>query len=374
MTVLLADPGAGYAAHRQEIDEALRRVLDSGWYILGPEVVAFEAELAAYVGREAAVGVGSGTEALDLALRACGIGAGQLVATVSHTATATVAAIELAGATPLFVDVDPVTYTMDPDRLEAALAADVASAVRAVVPVHLYGQPADMPAILEVARRRHLVVIEDCAQAHGATIGSSRCGSWGNLAAFSFYPTKNLGALGDGGALLGDRDLVERARRLREYGWRQRFVSEEPGLNSRLDAVQAAILRVKLAHLDRENLRRQELAAAYARRLHDLPLRHPWVRPGTGHVFHLYVVRTPSRDPLRRHLHDLGVQTGVHYPVPVHLQPAYAGRPQGPGGLPVTERLRGEILSLPMHPYLTDGEVEEVCAALEGWSGWPDRA
>ena len=368
MTIHLADPGAGYLAHRAEFDDAIRRVLESGWYILGPEVEDFERELASSVGREGAVGVGSGTEALHLALVACGVGRGHQVATVSHTATATVAAIELAGATPLFVDVDAKGFTMDTESLKSALDADHSGTIRAIIPVHLYGHPADMPTIMELARLRRILVIEDCAQAHGASIGAARCGSWGDLAAFSFYPTKNLGAFGDGGALVGASDLIGHARRLREYGWGERFVSEETGMNTRLDAMQAAILRVKMRHLDSENRRRQEVAAKYRRQLDQVPLVHPSTRPGSEHVFHQYVVRTTGRDALRRFLGERGVQTGIHYPVPVHLQRAYVGRPVGPGGLLVTERLRSEILSLPVHPYLKEEEIERVCELIEQWS------
>jgi dTDP-4-amino-4,6-dideoxygalactose transaminase len=373
VTILLADPRAAYLGHRHEIDEALRRVLEGGRYILGPEVEAFEAEFAAYVGRDEGVGVGSGTEALHLGLLACGVGSGDFVATVSHTATATAAAIGLAGATPLFVDVDPATFTMDPAALEAAVTGDAGRRIRAVVPVHLYGHPAAMGPIMEIARRYGLRVVEDCAQAHGAQLGGVRCGGWGDLAAFSFYPTKNLGALGDGGALVGDRGPASQARRLREYGWRERFVSDVPGMNTRLDELQAAVLRVKLAYLDAENAHRRELAALYRRGLPS-SVTLPATAPGAEHVFHQFVVRSGARDALRRRLAEEGVQTGIHYPLPVHRQPAYAGSPTGPGGLGQTDRLCGEILSLPMHPYLPGSDVEEICRLVTTWSGGAGRA
>ena len=248
------DPHANYHAHRTEIDAAVQRVLDSGWYILGEEVVAFEREFADYVGASHAVGVASGTDALELALRACGVGAGDLVFTVAHTAVATVAAIELTGATPLLVDICPHSYTMDADCFQAALRDPPPGRPRAVVPVHLYGHPADMPSICRIAMEYGLYVVEDCAQAHGAVIDGRTVGAWGHMAAFSFYPTKNLGALGDGGAVVsGDAGMAEKVRALRQYGWRKRYVSAAPGGNSRLDPLQAAILRAKLPHLHSEN-------------------------------------------------------------------------------------------------------------------------
>ena len=259
------DPRASYLEHKAEIDTAIQRVLDSGWYILGKEVDAFERAFAAYVGITHAIGVANGTDALELALRACGIGPGDLVFTVSHTAVATVAAIELVGATPVLVDIDPATYTLDPNCLEAALAHPPAGRPKAVIPVHLYGQPADMPAILELVRRYDLYIIEDCAQSHGAKLAGRMTGSWGDIAAFSFYPTKNLGALGDGGMVVTkDHDLAEKVQLLRQYGWKKRYVSEYPGGNSRLDELQAAILHSKLPYLDLENHRRREIASQYS--------------------------------------------------------------------------------------------------------------
>jgi dTDP-4-amino-4,6-dideoxygalactose transaminase len=369
--ILVADPGANYRAHKEAIDDAVRRVLEGGWYILGKEVSAFEEEFSRYLGLSSAIGVGSGTEAIHLALRVCGIGPGDVVITVSHTAVATVAAIELAGATPLLVDIDPRTCTLDPNRLENLLDARSGLRVKAIIPVHLCGQPADLPAILDMARRHNLVVIEDCAQSHGATLGGRKTGTWGHLAAFSFYPTKNLGALGDGGALAtNDLKLAERARLLREYGWRERYVSELPGMNTRLDEIQAAVLRVKLRYLDRENSRRRDLADIYHSRLPGTSLMLPLARAGVEHVYHLYAVRSGQRDSLREFLKERGVGTAIHYPLPVHQQPAYADRRLDLGrGLPVTERVCRETLSLPMHPQMSDDQAEYVSEQILAWKG-----
>jgi dTDP-4-amino-4,6-dideoxygalactose transaminase len=374
--LLPTNPRAFYLAHKGEIDAAIAKVLNGGWYILGEETDAFEQEFAHYLGARYAIGVASGTDALHLALRASGIGPGDAVATVSHTAVATVAAIELAGAAPVFVDVDPAMFTMDPNRLEDAikehqvgLKPTAKGRLKAIIPVHLYGQPADMPAIMDIARRHAMYVIEDCAQSHGASIDGLKTGVWGNLAAFSFYPTKNLGALGDGGALAtNDRELAERIRLLREYGWRERYVSELPGLNTRLDELQAAILRVKLHYLDQENTRRRDLARLYDSFLSATTLTLPKVRVDAHHVYHQYVVRSERRDALKVFLQENAVGTLIHYPLPVHLQPAYQGRIFiGPGGLEHTERVYREILSLPMHPQMSDEQVQRVSDLILRW-------
>lgn len=355
-------PHANYLAHREGIDAAIRRVLDSGWYILGREVAEFEREFAEFLGAAHAIGVANGTDAIELALRALGIGAGDTVLTVSHTAVATVAAIERTGAEPLLVDIAPDTFTLDPARLEAAILASAKRRLKAVVVVHLYGHPADLPAILAIAKAHGLRVIEDCAQAHGAMLDGRHAGTWGDLAAFSFYPTKNLSALGDGGAVVtSDPALAARVAELRQYGWRERYISAVPGVNSRLDELQAAILRVKLRALAAENARRRELARLYSTGLAATPLRLPRVRENAEHVFHQYVVRTDRRDALLQHLQACGIPAGIHYPQPVHLQPAYAGRTAlGSGGLPETERACREILSLPIHPQLSDEAVARV--------------
>jgi dTDP-4-amino-4,6-dideoxygalactose transaminase len=358
------DPRANYLSHRAEIDGAIARVLNSGWYILGEEVAAFEEEFAAYVGVRYAVGVGSGTDALHLALRACGIGPGDEVITVSHTAVATVAAIELCGASPVLVDIDIHTYTMDPTQVESVIT----ERAKAVISVHLYGHPADMVSIAGIAERHGLWLIEDCAQSHGAAIGGQKTGTWGHMAAFSFYPTKNLGALGDGGAVLtDDPELGERLRVLRQYGWRQRYVSEFPGMNSRLDELQAAILRVKLRYLNEENQRRRALAELYEQGLSGTSLVLPKCACGAKHVYHQYVVRSDQRDSLRAFLRERGIATLVHYPVPVHCQPAYQDRMRCSTSMVNVERAAREVVSLPMYPELTSEQIRRAAEAIVLW-------
>jgi dTDP-4-amino-4,6-dideoxygalactose transaminase len=363
-----ADPGASYRAHAAEIDAAVARALSSGWYILGAEGRAFEGSFAAWLGAAHAVGCGNGTDALALALRALGVGPGAAVATVSHTAVATVAAIEMAGATPVLIDIDPSYYTMDPEELAAVLASPPPGLppIRAVIPVHLYGQSADLDAILPLAQRYGVAVIEDCSQAHGATLHGHRLGTLGAIGTFSLYPTKNLGALGDGGVMAtGDAALAARLAALRQYGWRTHYVSDEVGINSRLDEVQAAILAVKLRHLDGGNAARQTIAARYDAALAGSPLVPPARRAGAEHVFHQYVVRSRDRDALRARLREAGIGAGIHYPVPVHLQPAYAGRvAMGPAACRASERAADEVLSLPMFPELTEVQVSAVCEAV----------
>jgi dTDP-4-amino-4,6-dideoxygalactose transaminase len=371
-----ADPKASYLAHKDEIDEAIHRVLDSGWYILGQEVTGFEKEFAAYIGVGNAIGVASGTDALELALRSCGIGPGDGVITVSHTAVATVAAVELAGAIPILVDIDPCTYTMDPNRLEDTIKQQGAGRLKAIIPVHLYGHPADMAAIMDIAGRHGLSVIEDCAQSHGAAIGDRKTGTWGHLSAFSFYPTKNLGALGDGGAVVtNDPALAERLRQLREYGFRERYVSHLSGMNTRLDELQAAILRVKLQYLRTENARRLQIARIYGASLSGTTLVLPQLHAKVDHVFHLYVVRSTHRDGLKAFLKENSVGTSIHYPVPVHLQPAYHARAViGRGGLEHTEQVCREILSLPMYPQITDEQVQRISHLIARWDSQKGEA
>jgi len=368
-----ADPGAAYRAQKEAIDAAIARVLASGWYILGRECQAFEAAFAAWQGARHAIGVANGTDALALILRGLGLGPGAAVATVSHTAVATVAAIEMVGATPVLIDIDPDTYTMDPAELDAVFDAPPPGLppIRAVIPVHLYGQPAPVEEIIAIAARAGAVVIEDCSQSHGAMVGERKCGRFGIAAAFSLYPTKNLGALGDGGVLTtDDAALAERIAALRQYGWRERYVSDLAGVNSRLDEVQAAALTVKLGALDAATARRQAIAAAYDAALGDGPLAPPARRPGTTHVFHQYVLRCGDRASVQAHLRGRGIATNIHYPVPIHRQPAYRGRVSlGPAGCAQTDRAAGEVLSLPMFPELTDAQVETVCAALRAFRG-----
>jgi dTDP-4-amino-4,6-dideoxygalactose transaminase len=347
-----------YAAIRPELDAAIGGVLSKGSFILGENVQAFEREFAAYVGVDHAVGVGSGTEALHLALLALGIGAGDEVITVPHTAVATVAAIELAGARPVLVDIEPRTMTMDPALVEAKITVRT----RAILPVHLYGHPAALDPLLAIARRRGLHLIEDCAQAHGAEYQGRRVGALGHVGCFSFYPTKNLGAYGDGGAVVtNDGQIARRLRSLREYGWEERYVSAiGGGMNTRLDEMQAAILRVKLCHLDEWTQARRALAAAYAHALAGADVTIPVETADARHVYHLYVIRARQRDALRQYLKDNGVGTGIHYPVPVHLQPGYARLGSGLGTFPESERAAADILSLPMFPELTAAEAETV--------------
>ena len=364
--ILCADPRAQYLAHKSEIDAAIQAALGAGRYVLGEEVHAFEAEFAGYVGAAHAIGVASGTDALKTALAACGIGAGDEVITVAHTAVATVAAIESLGAAPVLVDIDPLTFTLDPAHLDRALS----SRVKAIVPVHLYGRPADLDGILAFARRHGLRVIEDGAQAHGAAVRGRRVGSWGDAGCFSFYPTKNLGAAGDGGMIVtSDPALAQAARSLREYGWKERYVSERPGWNSRLDELQAAILRVKLRFLETDNAARRRLAQTYRAAIEETSLVLPGESTGTVHARHLYVVRSARRDALQAHLAGAGIGALVHYPVPVHLQPAYRGRLRGERALPETERAAREVLSLPMYPELAEPDLRVVAAAIRRFEG-----
>ena len=358
--ILCSNPKAQYLSYKSEIDATIPRVLDKGLYILGEEVRAFEEEFANYIGASYGVGVGSGTEAIHLALVACRIGPGDEVITVSHTATATVAAIELAGATPVFVDIEPDFYTIDPAKLGAAIT----SCTKAIIPVHIYGQPADMDPILEVAEKHNLRIIEDSAQAHGAIYRGKRVGSLGDVGCFSFYPTKNLGAIGDGGMVVtNNMELAQKARLLREYGWTERFVSQVRGWNTRLDEVQAAILRVKLKYLDDDNAARRRVANLYTEGLAGSGLILPSAPEKVRHVYHLYVVRSERRDDLLSYLRSLDISASIHYPVPVHLQPAYSNLSDRT--LPETERAAGEVLSLPMYPELTNTEIGFIISSIK---------
>jgi dTDP-3-amino-3,4,6-trideoxy-alpha-D-glucose transaminase len=338
-----------------EIETAVTRVLRSGSYILGSELESFEASFASYLGVKHAIGVASGTDAIELALRAADVGTGDEVITVSHTAVPTVCAVERAGATPVLVDIDPTTYTIDPRQVEAAITTRTA----AILPFHLYGRPADMTALESIAKQHGLLLVEDCAQAHGARHRGRMVGSIGDLGAFSFYPTKNLGAFGDAGAVVTDDDeQAERLRRLRNYGQAKRYQHVEPGINSRLDELQAAILSVKLNHLDANNAIRQQIAAAYLETIEGVQL--PKVDARDGHVFHLFVVQHALRDRIRDWLDDRGVETAVHYPTPVHLQEAYRhlGRPEG--SLPLTELCARQVFSLPMYVGLATEDVRRI--------------
>jgi dTDP-4-amino-4,6-dideoxygalactose transaminase len=363
-----SDPKAGYVAHRVEIDAAIKGVLESGSYILGNEVRSFEEEFARYLGTKHGVGVASGTDALVLALRACGVGAGDAVITVSHTSVATIVAIELTGATPVVVDINPKTLDIDSEKLTRALEAIgrdpsilMKKRLKAVIPVHLYGNPADMREICKIAAEHGLKVVEDCAQAHGSEMGGRKVGSWGDVGAFSFYPTKNLGALGDGGLVVtGDEGLAEQVRLLRQYGWKERFVSLVPGMNSRLDELQAAVLRIKLKYLDEENDKRRGLARVYCELLKQTSAIMPETQPDGRHVFHQFVIRTPGRDELKTELAASGIGTQIHYPLPVHLQPAYEGRIIRLDSLQGAEEAARTVLSLPMYPELKEEQVQFV--------------
>lgn len=365
------DPHAAYLARKSRIDQAVAQAMESGWYILGQTVERFEREFASYLGVSRTVGVASGTDAIELSLRALDLSPGDAVLTVSHTAVATVAAIQRAGMKPVLVDVDPRRYTMDPASLESTLRAMLdgsltdAGRPKAIVVVHLYGQPADMPAILDIAERYGLAVIEDVAQAHGAELDGRKVGTFGRLAAFSFYPTKNLGALGDGGAIATDDPrLATRLQALREYGWHERYISSEPGINSRLDVLQAAILSVQLDHLDQDNAARRMIAQRYDRAMAEPgnAIQQPTVADGVKHVYHQYVIQTNRRDALRDHLKSLGIGVGIHYPMAVHQQPAYQRLPRLE--LPHTQTLIPRLLSLPMFAQLTADQTRRVIQAI----------
>ena len=347
---------------RAELDAAVARVLDRGWFLMGPELEEFERQFAAYHGPDIrAVGVGSGTDALRIGLGALGIEPGDEVLVTANAGVPPVAAVVAAGARPVFCDVDPRTQTLDPDDIDRRASPSV----RAVLVVHLYGHAAAMGPILERASRRGLKVLEDCAQAHGARYDGRLVGTLGDAAAFSFYPTKNLGALGDAGAVLSaDARVVERARLLRIYGWRERYISETHSTVSRMDEIQAAVLTAKLRHLDEWDARRQRIAARY--RLNLDGVTDVQVPPTEG-VFHLFVVRTPHRDQVKAHLTSNGIGTGVHYPLPAHLQAPYAQYGDGQGSLPITERLAREVLSLPMYPELSDDDVDYVSQVLRAY-------
>jgi len=353
----VSDPHASYLSYKDEIDAAIHKVLDSGWYILGEVTREFESKFADYLGVKHCVGVNSGTDAISLALRALDIGAGDEVITVSLTAVATVAAIDLVGATPVLCDIDPDTRCMDASRVEDLISEKT----KAILPVHLYGHPADLPALQAIAKKHNLFLIEDCAQAHGAQIDGKMIGSFGDLACFSFYPTKNLGAFGDGGAVCTNNNaLADRLRWLREYGWKKRYISYYKGMNTRLDEMQAAILNVKLKHLEHDTQKRIAIAQTYQQALAGLDLKLPNIKPGYRHVYHLYVVETDHREGLQAYLRDNGVGTAIHYPQAVHQQPAYNQKIKRFNDLPVTNSLVPKILSLPMYPELSEDKQEHV--------------
>lgn len=361
MNIPLVDLNAQYLTIQDDINAAVHRVISRSEFIGGEELRQFEAEFAAYCGAKACVGVGNGTDALYLALRALGIGRGDEVITVAHTFIATAEAIALTGAKPVFVDIREDTMLMNPDALEAAITART----RAIIVVHLYGQPCEMNQILEIAQHHNLKVVEDAAQAHGAYWQGQRVGTLGDVACFSFYPGKNLGAYGDGGAVVSqDEDLIKRVRMIANHGRLEKYTHQMEGVNSRLDSLQAAILRVKLGHLNEWNAARQRHAALYLEALQGSKIKLPLVHPKAESVWHLFVVRVAEREHLQARLKEQGIATGVHYPLPLHQQPAYQYLGISVGELPVTEKVASEIVSLPMYAELTEEQVETVSKAV----------
>ena len=366
MEVPFVDLRSEHRILRDELNEAIQQVMDRSDFALGKDVSLFEEEFARFCGTEYAVGVDSGLSALELGLRAFGIGPGDEVIVPAHTFVATAAAVSFAGARPVFVDVEKSTYNMDISQVEAA----VTTRTRAIIPVHLYGLPAEMGPILDLAKRHGLVVIEDACQAHGARYHGQRAGSLGDAAAFSFYPTKNLGGCGDAGMLVTDNaSVVEQVRAMRNCGQREKYYHELPPFNHRMDTLQAAILRVKLHHLDGWIEARRGNAALYDELLVDSGVVTPVETPDATHVYHLYVIRTPERDGLQAHLREQGIGAAIHYPVPVHLQPYYAGNGFHRGQFPVTEQVCDEILSLPMFPGMTVEQVQHVAAEVTRFFG-----
>ncbi|WPC67662.1 DegT/DnrJ/EryC1/StrS family aminotransferase [Rhodoferax ferrireducens] len=361
MNIPFLDLKATYLELKPEIDAAIMRVLDSGWYILGEEVNAFEQEYAAYCEAKHCVGLANGLDALHLALSALGVGSGDEVIVPSNTYIATWLAVSHCGATPIPVEPDPATYNLDPMRIEAAITPRT----KVILPVHLYGQPADMTPILAIARKHGLKVLEDGAQGHGARYKGKRLGAHGDVVTWSFYPGKNLGAFGDGGAITtNDEEIAERIRVLRNYGSRVKYVNEVRGFNSRLDPMQAAVLRVKLTVLDTWNARRAEIASRYQKGLANIGLTLPFVPEWSEPAWHLYVVQHPQRDALQKKLGEIGIGTLIHYPIPPHLQRAYAAAGYAKGQFPIAEQMANQLLSIPMGPHLEPEDVEKVISTF----------
>jgi dTDP-4-amino-4,6-dideoxygalactose transaminase len=371
MAVPVLNLKAQYAGIRSRIDAAVRSVLESGHFVLGPNVAALEEELGSFLGVARAVTMASGTDALHLALRALGVRAGDFVIVPAFTFVATATAVSYVGAQPVFADIEPGTFNLDPTHVNDCVEGKgpgryVAGSVKAMIPVHLYGQPADMEPLLTVARSHGIAVVEDAAQAIGATYREKRVGGLGDVGCFSFYPTKNLGAMGDGGlATAQDPALADHLLRLRVYGGRQRYLHEELGFNSRLDEIQAAVLRVKLGCLEEWTARRRAIAERYRVGLANLGLALPAERPGSTHVYHQFTLRVSDRDAVQRRMAERGVQTAVYYPLPVHLQPMYHDLGYRCGDFPEAECAAREVLCLPMYPELTDGQTDEVVEAVK---------
>ncbi len=371
MPIPLTDLKAQYLLLKQDIDDAIQRVLLSGSFILGPEVQSFEQEMAAYCQTGHGIGVASGTDALHLSLLACGIGEGDEVITTPFTFIATAESIAKCGATPVFVDIEPDTFNMNPSLIEERITPRT----KALVPVHLYGQACDMTRIMNIARPHGLKVIEDCAQALGATWNGQRVGSFGDAGCLSFFPSKMLGAYGDGGMVVaGSEEVAQQVRILRNHGARRKYYHEVNGFNSRLDSLQAAVLRVKLRHLDEWLAQRNDIAAAYAAEFDMLDgYTVPSPTPGTTHAFNYYTIRVPGtaghRDGLAEHLKSSGIASAIYYPVCLHLQDVYAGLEYAPGSYPVAEKAQDEVLSLPIYPELTAVQVKQVTDAIATFSG-----
>ena len=363
--IAFSDPSASYQAHKKDIDEAIQRVLDSGWFVLGKEVENFEKEFTAFHGEDFnAVGVANGTDAISLCIRGLGLENGDEVITTSHTAVATIAGIEQAGCTPVFADIDPITRCIDPKSVRER----VGSSTRAIMPVHIYGQPAEMNTILEIAQTHNLAVIEDCSQAHGAEIDGQKVGTFADIAAYSCYPTKNLGGTGDGGVILcRSKEFAEKIKSLRQYGWNEARESIIPGFNSRLDELQAAILRVKLLHLLDDNAKRRSIALRYNAAFKGLPITLPVLAETQLHAMHLYVIECDRRNELMEYLRFLQIGASLHYPLAVHQHAAYAHRIRGCHSLPVTDQFYQKNLTLPMYPELTDDSIELIISAVRGF-------
>ncbi|MFQ3368227.1 MAG: dTDP-4-amino-4,6-dideoxygalactose transaminase [Methylophilaceae bacterium] len=360
--ILCANPSAQFQSYQAEIEEAALAVMRGNRFILGEAVESLEQEFANYIGTSEAIGVANGTDAIELALRALNIGTGDEVITVSHTAVATVAAIEVTGAIPVLVDVEPQFYTLDPLQLAEVITTNT----KAIIAVHLYGQAADLDSIFDFCKSNNLYLIEDCAQAHGAKYKGRRLGSIGDIGCFSCYPTKNLGAIGDAGLITTSNELATKIRKLREYGWSNR-ISEYKGRNSRLDEMQAAILRIKLKYLDSDNEKRRQLAAYYNDQLSNLPIKTPEIRAEVESVYHLYVIQVMEQQKFIEYLLDKGIQVGIHYPVPVHLQPAYKNRVRLARNMRVTEDLVDRIISLPMYPELSISDAEKIINTIKSF-------
>lgn len=355
------DPAAQYIALKSEIDAAVQSVLESGNYILGCQVQDFEYEFANYIGVNYGVGVANGTDGLAIALRALGVKPGDEVITVSHTAIATISAILSIGAVPVLVDIEPEFYTMNPDSLSQAFT----NKTKAVIPVHLYGQSANIAKILEICEEREIPIIEDSSQAHGAEFDTKKLGSFGKIGVFSCYPTKNLGGIGDAGIVVtNDHQLWERMKRIRQYGWQKRNHSLEVGQNSRLDEIQASILRIKLRYLEKHNVKRIEIAERYVEGLASTPLSLPKVRSNSKHVFHQYVVKSPERARFQEHLRKLGIMTAVHYPIPCHLQPGYISSVISNEYMQETLDIANQGVSLPIYPELSAEDLDHIVASI----------